>query len=174
MLKLQKLQGRLTPNQKAALALAGKLAMFAGILFVMFRLVFGLGTVGNEAMYPRLRNGDLVLYYRLQRTYAAGDVVAVRVDGKEYFGRIVAVGGDTVDVSQDGALIVNGYPQSEEVFFETDAVEGGASLPCTVPEKSVFLLGDHRTEAVDSRVFGPVSRAQIEGKAITLLRRRGI
>ncbi|MCI2046138.1 MAG: signal peptidase I [Faecalibacterium sp.] len=174
MLKLRKLQNDMTPNQKAALALASKLAAFVGILFVTFRLVFGLGVVGDEAMYPRLRNGDLVLYYRMERTYAAGDVVAARVGGKEYFGRIVAVGGDTVDLSQEGQLVINGYPQSEEVFFETDTVEGGTALPCTIPEGSFFLLGDHRTEAVDSRAFGPVSRAQIEGKAITLLRRRGI
>jgi signal peptidase I len=174
MLKMQELQKRMTPNQKAALALLGKLAAFLLILFVMFRLVFGLGVVRDESMYPRLRNGDLVLYYRMQKSYCAGDVVAVRVDGKEYFGRIVAIGGDTVDISENGELMLNGYAQSEEIFFETDPAENGASLPCTVPEGSVYILGDHRTQAVDSRILGTVTKKGIEGKAITLLRRRGI
>ena len=38
----------------------------------------------------------------------------------------------------------------------------------------MFLLGDYRTQTLDSRDFGAISMENVEGKVITLLRRRGL
>ena len=43
-----------------------------------------------------------------------------------------------------------------------------------VPAGHVFLVGDYRPEMEDSRTFGSVPLSQVEGKLITLLRRRGL
>lgn len=51
---------------------------------------------------------------------------------------------------------------------------GGIELPCKVPEGSVFLLCDFRTQGTDSRVYGPVEIAELDGKVISILRRRGL
>ncbi|WP_162624200.1 MULTISPECIES: S26 family signal peptidase [Blautia] len=43
----------------------------------------------------------------------------------------------------------------------------------TVGEEEYFVLGDHRTNAKDSRIYGTVKKEEIKGLVITLLRRRG-
>ena len=47
-------------------------------------------------------------------------------------------------------------------------------ISLTVPENHVFILGDYRTQTVDSRDFGPVPMECVAGKVITILRRRGL
>lgn len=156
------------------LAFLAKLAVTLLAGWVLLGVVFGLAVQQGEDMYPRLRDGDLMLYYRLQQTYYVGDVVTFVRDGQRYTGRIVAQGGDTVDLTGDGELLVNGNTQSEEVFYPTQPVQGGIELPCTVPEDGFFLLCDFRTNATDSRSYGTVLKKDLDGKVITILRRRGI
>ena len=68
---------------------------------------------------------------------------------------------------------MNGTPQSGEILYPTYPKEG-MEYPYRVPEGTVFVLGDYRTQTEDSRDFGPVSLDDVEGKVITILRRRGI
>lgn len=151
-----------------------KLAVIVVAAWVLLGLVFGVAVVQGEDMYPRLRDGDLMLYYRLQKDYYIGDVVTFRQNGRRYTGRIVAQGGDIVDVNDDGELLVNGNVQNEEIFYPTQAQTGQITLPCEVPAGAVFLLCDFRTNGTDSRSYGPVSVDDLDGKVITILRRRGI
>lgn len=58
-------------------------------------------------------------------------------------------------------------------MYPTYAKEG-LEYPYRVPEGHVFVLGDYRTNATDSRDFGPIPMKQVEGKVITILRRRGL
>jgi signal peptidase I len=115
-----------------------------------------------------------MLYYRLEKNYYIGDVVTFKVDGNQLAARIVAMGGDVVDLSESGQLIVNGNVQSEEVFYETEALPAGITYPYTVADDSYFVLCDFRTASSDSRSYGAVPRSDIDGKVITILRRREI
>lgn len=151
-----------------------KLAVVLLACWVLLGVVFGVAVVQGEDMYPRLRDGDLMVFYRLQQDYYIGDVVTFRQGDRRYTGRIVAQGGDTVDVNDDGELLVNGNVQSEEIFYPTQVSEGQTSLPCTVPDGAVYLLCDFRTNGTDSRNYGPVQISDLDGKVITILRRRGI
>lgn len=151
-----------------------KLAVVLLACWVLLGVVFGVAVVQGEDMYPRLRDGDLMVFYRLQQDYYIGDVVTFRQNGRRYTGRIVAQGGDTVDVNDEGELLVNGNVQSEEIFYPTQISEGQTSLPCTVPDGAVYLLCDFRTNGTDSRNYGPVQIGDLDGKVITILRRRGI
>ena len=151
------------------------IAVTVAAVWVVFTFVFGMMTAPDETMYPRVRNGDLVLFFRLEQTYNVGDVVAIREDGRRYLGRIAAVGGDTVDLSDDGDLIVNGNVQNEEIFYPTLKDEDSSvQYPVELKEDEYFILSDFRTEGADSREYGPVIRSQVKGKVIALLRRRGI
>lgn len=151
-----------------------KLGVIALAVWVLAGVVFGVAVQSGEDMYPRIRDGDLMVYYRLQQEYHIGDVVTFTQDGKRYTGRIVAQGGDTVDITEEGQLLVNGSVQDEEIFYPTEALEGGVSLPCEVPDQSFFLLCDFRTNGTDSRSYGPVNKDELDGKVMTILRRRGI
>jgi signal peptidase I len=152
-----------------------KLLVVLLVVWAIFTFVFGIRQVSGETMYPRLRDGDLILYYRLEQDYQIGDVVTFQENGEKLQGRIVAQGGDVVELTDDGQLVVNGNPQNEEIFYVTnEAIFQGVNFPYTVEEDSYFVLSDFRTEGYDSRNFGAVSRKDLDGKVITILRRRGI
>jgi signal peptidase I len=151
-----------------------KLLVTGLILWTIFTFVFGLARVNGESMYPRIRDGDLILYYRLDREYSQGDVVTFLIDGNRRTARVVAKGGDVVEITEEGQLLVNGNVQEEEIFYPTEKSSDGITYPCTVEEGSYFVLCDFRTASTDSRDYGTVSGKDISGKVITLLRRRGI
>jgi signal peptidase I len=152
-----------------------KLAVLVLVVWAVFTFVFGLRLVSGETMYPMLRDGDLILFFRLERDYQIDDVVAFRQTGTAFTARIVAQGGDVVEVTEDGKLIVNGNVKSEDAFYTTDpAVISDVEYPYTVAEDSYFVLSDYRIAGYDSRNFGAVSKQDLDGKVITVLRRRGI
>lgn len=151
-----------------------KLAVIILFFWILLEVVFGLAVMEGEDMYPRIRDGDLMVYYRLQKEYHIGDVVTFSRDGVRRTGRIVAQGGDTVDINDEGQLLVNGSVQDEEIFYPTEKVGEENSLPCEIEEGEVYLLSDFRTNGTDSRTYGPVDSEELDGKVITILRRRGI
>ena len=93
--------------------------------------------------------------------------------GRQRFGRVVAAAGDVVNFGETGSLIVNGTTQGGEILFPTE-VRGNLEYPFRVPEDCVFVLGDYRTNATDSRDYGPIPLKDVEAKVITILRRRGL
>lgn len=151
-----------------------KLAVLAILGWVLFGLVFGVAVMEGEDMYPRIRDGDLMVYYRMENEYHIGDVVTFTQDGRRCTGRIVAQGGDSVDFNESGQLLVNGSVQDEEVFYPTQPVSDALTLPYRVPPGSVFLLCDFRTNATDSRTYGAIPLEDLDGKILTIIRRRGI
>jgi signal peptidase I len=151
-----------------------KLCLVLLVIWAVFTFVFGIRQVSGENMYPRLRDGDLILYYRLEQDYQIGDVVTFELDDATFWARIVAQGGDVVEVTEDGQLLINGNVQEEEIFYPTEPQEGDVTYPCTVEEGSYFVLCDYRTISLDSRTYGTIPQEDLDGKVITVLRRRGI
>ena len=124
-------------------------------------------------MFPSIKDGDLIIAYRLQKNYIKDDVVVYQTDAAREIGRIVACENDIVTIDDTGILMVNGTPQTGEILFPTYANEN-ITYPYQVPENSVFILGDYRTESQDSRNSGAVNMDKLIGKVITLIRRRGL
>jgi signal peptidase I len=151
-----------------------KLTIVLAALYLVFHFVYGLQRVIGNDMYPRILDGDLLLYYRLPDKIEIGDIVVFHKDGICRNGRVVAQGGDVVDIGDDGTLLINGNIQEEEIFYPTKARETGITYPYEVPLHSVFVLCDYRTEATDSRTFGAVPDSELDGKLISIFRRRGM
>ena len=147
--------------------------LLAIVLYVLLSQVFIVTQVSGNGMYPALEDGDLILAYRIQEDYGKNDVVVYEANGKQQVGRIMGRGGDVISMDDSGTLRVNGTTQGGEILFPTYAREG-AQFPYTVPEGQYYILGDYRTQAKDSRDFGPITEHALQGKVITLLRRRGI
>ena len=146
--------------------------LFVGIVgWLLFTQAFLITQAKGQNMFPAVKDGDLVIAFRLQKEYVKGDIVVCRVNGQRYIGRIGANQGDNINLSDSGAVTVNGTVQGGEIIYPTYAHEG-ITYPYHVPDGQVFLLGDYRTVAEDSRDFGPVSYDQVQGKVITILRRR--
>lgn len=153
--------------------LAFRLLLLAAVVWLLMTQVFLLTQVKGNAMFPALKDGDLVFAFRLQSEYRQDDVVIYENNGETQVGRVIAKEGDVVTLDDSGTLTVNGTVQDGEIVYPTYAKEG-LDYPLRVPEGTMFLLGDYRTQAKDSRDFGPVPLSEVEGKVITILRRRGI
>ncbi len=160
-------------------ALGWRILSVALILYLVFTFGFLICQNHGLGMFPAMKDGDLCVIFRTQaqtlmgERFAAGDIVAYRQDGRRYFGRVAAVAGDVVQMNSSGAMTVNGSGQSGEIMFPT-YVRGALAYPYTVPQGCLYVLGDHRTDTQDSRDFGPIPIESVEGKVITILRRRGI
>lgn len=124
-------------------------------------------------MFPAVKDGDLIVAFKLQVDYQKSDVVIYKEQGKTRIGRFIAQEKDVVIMDDTGTLLINGVVQGGEIVYPTYAKEGVA-FPYQVPENEIFLLGDHRTQSTDSRDFGTISMDEVEGKVITILRRRGL
>lgn len=148
------------------------LAMIIAVL-VVFTQVFMVTQQTGMGMFPAIEDGDLVLAYRLHRDYQKGDVVVYTVAGTRYLGRILARETDVVYMDDGGTLQINGTNQGGEIMYPTYA-KPGTEYPYRVQEGSFYILGDYRTQTTDSRDFGSISLDDIQGKVITIVRRRGV
>ena len=152
-----------------------KLVAMIALLAVLLGLAFGITPMPNDDMAPRISAGDLLLYYRLADDWANGDVMVFEKDGEQYVGRIVARGGDTVEVTDQATLVVNGSTVLENnIYYTTPKYENGPAYPLTLAAGEFFVLCDYREGARDSRYFGAVRPAEVKGKVITVVRRSGL
>lgn len=162
------------PALSALLRFAGKYLVLAGLLLLVNQHFATIRVVRGEDMYPRLRDGDLLVVLRAKRARKSGDVVVYQKEGRTYTGRIAAMESDNISFSENGELLVNGFPVWQDVFFPTTAVEGEDTDPLVLEEDTYFILADRRTQASDSRQLGPVCEEEILGQVFWVLRHRGI
>jgi signal peptidase I len=159
--------------------------LLGALLCLTLLLAFGVFVmqpfqIPSSSMRPTLNVGDRVLVDKLAYRFGAqpkrGDVVVF--DGSGYFGdadyvkRVVGVGGDHVVCCDDqGRIAVNGQSVDESsLLFRGDA-PSKVPFDIKVPDKTLFLLGDHRSDSRDSREYlgapggGFVPVEQVIGKA---------
>lgn len=158
-------------------------------------------SVPSGSMEPTLRPGDHVavnmLAYGLRVPFTdielidrgeprPGDVVVFKspADGVRLIKRVVAVGGDLVEL-RDGRLRIDGRPlgdvaDSRQERFGTRVVQldlsdgGGPDIaPFRVPAGMALVLGDHRGNSLDGRFFGLVPMDSLYGKATAVFYRSG-
>ena len=154
-------------------------ALVSSVLVVVMLFTFVVRMIGvdGHSMVPTLQHGDrlLVLSSLLYHDYRYGDIVIVR---KDTFGqnpivkRVIATGGQTVDIDfVNGAVYVDGLLLDEPYIREPTNRQEGTQFPLTVPEGSIFVMGDNRNESTDSRstMLGTVDTRYVIGRAVFLL-----
>ena len=162
-----------TLTRRGYLSLLLRLCVITLAVWIVFSQVFLVTQCEGQGMFPAIEDGDLILAYRLHEDYQKGDVVAYEMNGKTCLGRIVGKESDVIMMdTETGNLVINGTTQGGEIMYPTYAKEG-IEYPYRVSE-GLVLLGDYRTQARDSRDFGPVPLDNIKGKVITIVRRRGV
>ncbi len=146
------------------------------IMFLVFRFLFGITVQHGNDMYPALKDGDIVVYYRTSDLMNTEACVYI-AGGKIRTGRIAAAAGEEISSTSDMRLTINGryLPAlpSSGIYDRTYASEN-ENLPLTVEDGCCFILGDNRENAEDSRSLGPVKCANICGRIIAVFRRRQI
>ena len=149
------------------------------VLFVLLWLVFafflGIKMAPNDDMKPKIGAGDILVYYRIAKAPSIQDVIVLEKNDTQYVGRVIAKPGDTVDITKEANLIVNGNMVIEdEIYYSTPYYEGYLEYPVKLVDDEYFVLADKREGGEDSRYYGPISRKDIRGTVIGLFRRNGL
>ena len=143
---------------------------------VLFTFVIRLIGVDGHSMVPTLQDGDrlLVLNSMLYDDYRYGDIVVLRKESflaEPVVKRVIATEGQTVDIDfSSGSVFVDGELLDEDYINDLTFDDEGMAFPLTVPEGSIFVMGDNRNHSTDSRDprLGTVDARYVIGKAVFL------
>ncbi|HMM06741.1 MAG TPA: signal peptidase I [Clostridiales bacterium] len=146
--------------------------LIAFILTIVFHSMFGIAIVSGKSMEPTLHEGDVILFWKLSRSYEKGEIVLIKTNGQvDYVKRVCAVPNDTVTIDDaSGCLFVNGERQAEPYIDESTYSKTEVEYPLVLSEQEYFVLGDCRSVSWDSRSYGAVHGEQMDGKVIFLFR----
>ena len=154
-------------------------ALVCSVLAVVLLFTFVVRLIGvdGHSMVPTLQDGDrlLVLNSLWDSDYEYGDIVVLRKESfleEPIVKRVIATEGQTVDIDfAAGDVYVDGELLEEDYINEPTYVDEGTQFPLTVPEGSIFVMGDNRNHSSDSRSsdLGTVDTRYVIGKAVFLL-----
>ena len=155
-------------------SLVGSVLVVVAIVTFVIRMM----GVDGHSMLNTLQHGDrlLVVNSMLYHDYKYGDIVILRKNGvfddDPIVKRVIAVEGQTVDIDfAEGIVYVDGEALEEDYIREPTYTAEGTEFPLTVPEGSIFVMGDNRNGSSDSRDYrlGTVDTRYVIGKAAFLI-----
>ena len=151
------------------------IALLVAILVRTFLLAHFV--VDGTSMINTLHTGDRVfvnkLSYRLHEPNRGDVVVLHQIGGsaeRDLIKRVIALPGETIEIRScqvtiDGKLL-------EEPYLDPTVVTpgncGGDYGPTSVPDDSVFVMGDNRPGSSDSRALGPIHESDLVGRAFVV------
>ena len=142
------------------------------VLVLIFSFFFRIIQVDGSSMVPTLINGDKLIVWGAGYSPKRGDVVIVdsyTSYGKPLVKRVIAKGGDTISIDYEtGTVTVNGEVLQEDYIAERTYLGYDVTFPYTVPEGTVFVMGDNRNQSLDSRssYVGCIDERDILGKVL--------
>lgn len=121
----------------------------------------------GSSMTPTLEDGEIIFTVKTAEP-KAGEIIAFYYNNKILVKRVIGAAGDWVNITEDGAVSVNGVALEEPYVLEKAFGECDLTFPYQVPDGKWFVLGDHRATSVDSRssTVGCVAQEQVVGKIL--------
>ena len=145
------------------------------LLWLVMALLLALGVrcfllqltrVEGSSMYPTFYTDEQVFVEKVSYMFTPprrGQVIICRYgdDSDAVIKRVIGLPGETISIS-GGKIYIDGAAIDESAYWNDLILEDMA--PVTVPEKSVFVIGDNRNASLDSRLVGPVPYYRIIGR----------
>ncbi|NPV76337.1 MAG: signal peptidase I [Anaerolineae bacterium] len=143
--------------------------LLALVLYFLIDSVIARVRVENVSMKPTLQPGQYVLVnklaYRLGNIQH-GDIIVFHYPpnpSEDYIKRVIGLPGDLVQI-HNGKIFVNDQELSEKYAASPPVYDGEWS----VPEGSLFVLGDNRNQSSDSHAWGFVPISNVVGRALAV------
>ena len=147
---------------------------FSVVFILIAALIIGIAMIPYVCMYgtamvPTLSDGDLGIAFPAKE-YRSGDILAFRQNGKVLIRRIIACPGSSVLIDENGNVTIDGTALEEPYLTQKALGQCNIQFPYTVPDGQFFVIGDNRTDSVDSRstVLGCVSKDEVIGRVFVI------
>ena len=152
---------KLLYNTVASLIVVAAVSVLVSMLFLPVLRVTG------TSMPPTLHNDELVVCRRMG-SFERGNIIAFYHNNKILVKRVIGTAGDVIDISRSGEVTVNGEKLDEPYVDSPAYGTCDIELPYQVPESRIFVMGDHRSDSIDSRTkeIGCVAEEMVVGKVI--------
>ena len=141
------------------------LLVVAAVAVLITTLFLPILQISGDSMSPTLEHDEIVVLLKTKK-FERGDLIGFYYQGKILLKRVIALPEDEVAIDADGNVYVNGELLEEPYVTDKGLGDCDLEFPYKVPGTSYFVLGDRRTNSVDSRnsVVGAISRDDIIGK----------
>lgn len=141
------------------------LVVVAAVAVLITTLFLPILQISGDSMSPTLEHDEIVVLFKTD-DFRYGDLIAFYYQGKILLKRVIAMPDDVVLIDSEGNVYVNEQLVEEPYVTEKSLGDCDLEFPYTVPGDGFFVMGDRRTNSVDSRnsVIGAVTRDDIIGK----------
>ena len=141
------------------------LMVVAAVAVLITTLFLPILQISGDSMSPTLEHDEIVVLLKTKK-FERGDLIGFYYQGKILLKRVIALPEDEVAIDADGNVYVNGELLEEPYVTEKGLGDCDLEFPYKVPGTSYFVLGDRRSNSVDSRnaAVGAISRDDIIGK----------
>lgn len=141
------------------------LVVVAAVAVLIATLFLPILQISGDSMSPTMEHDEIVVLLKTKE-FEQGDLIGFYYQGKILLKRVIALPESEVAIDGDGNVYVDGAMLEEP--YVTEKVLGDCDLefPYKVPGTGYFVMGDRRSNSVDSRnsVIGAISRDDIIGK----------
>lgn len=127
------------------------------IIAILFVFVFRFSVVNGDSMRPTVESGNWMILSNIGFEPRRGTVVVVSQPNyldEVLIKRIIALPGETIDITKDGYVTIDGQRLQEPYVADLVRERGDVDYPHTVPQGMVFVMGDNRNHSADSRYDG--------------------
>lgn len=141
------------------------LVVVAAVAVLVATLFLPILQISGDSMSPTLENNEIVVLMKTKE-FDRGDLIGFYYQGKILLKRVVALPEDEVAIDGEGNVYVNGELLEEPYVTSKGLGDCDLEFPYKVPGTGYFVLGDQRSNSVDSRnsAVGAVLQEDIIGK----------
>jgi signal peptidase I len=146
----------------------------ASVFIVVYLFLMQPHQVKGNSMVPNFHDGEYLLTDKVtfrRRLPIYGDVVVFKApvnENYDFIKRVIAIPGEKIMIKEN-RVYLNDQILDESAYLPSDFITRAGQflregVEFSVPEGTVFVLGDNRDHSSDSREWGPVPLENIVGK----------